>query len=150
MIIEGPDEVEVRCAPGDLVKDWSFTLKNVGKAPWPKTTCLCLEESKESTFILVGVVNPGDTFLASSELCDIQSPQKEGQIKYVFTLRETEDGEVFGPNVSIKLKIKQKPVDDESSLYKTRYTGANGLVFNAGVFDKKFRIQNSGNDIYPD
>jgi hypothetical protein len=45
MIIEGPDEVEVRCAPGDLVKDWSFTLKNVGKAPWPESTCLFLEES---------------------------------------------------------------------------------------------------------
>ena len=51
MIIEGPDEVELRCAPGDLVKDWSFTLKNVGKAPWPETTCLCLEESKERKVI---------------------------------------------------------------------------------------------------
>jgi len=65
MRIEGPDEVEVRCAPGDLVKDWSFTLKNVGKAPWPETTSLCLEESKEEQFIFVGAVKPGETFLAS-------------------------------------------------------------------------------------
>jgi hypothetical protein len=47
MKIEGPDEVEVRCGPGDLVQGWSFTLKNVGKAAWSENTCLYLEDSKE-------------------------------------------------------------------------------------------------------
>jgi hypothetical protein len=47
MKIEGPNEVEVTCEPGALVEGWSFTLKNVGKAPWPQTTYLSLEDSKE-------------------------------------------------------------------------------------------------------
>jgi hypothetical protein len=83
-------------------------------------------------------VKPGDTFLASYELCDIQSPQKEGQVKYVFTLREAEDGEVFGPSISIKLIIKQKPVFDNTDHYKVRYIGASGFSFNnEGVCNKK-------------
>jgi hypothetical protein len=129
----------VRCAPGDLVKDWSFTLKNVGKAPWPETTCLFLEESKDGISIYVGAVKPGDIFLASYELCEIHSPQKEGQVKYVFTLRDEEDGEVFGPSISIKLKIKQKPLFDETDHYKIKYIGAaKGFEFNAeGVCAKK-------------
>jgi hypothetical protein len=58
-----------------------------------------------------------------------------------------EDGEAFGPNISIKLKIKQKPVNDETFLYKVKYTGANNFLFNAGgVCDKRFRIQNIGTD----
>jgi len=65
--------------------------------------------------------------LASNKLCEIQSPQNEGQQKYVFTLREEEDGEVFGPSISIKLKIKQKPVDDVTNLYKISYVGASGF-----------------------
>jgi len=89
--------------------------------------------------------------LASYELCEIQSPQKEGQVKYVFTLRETEDGEVFGPNVSIKLKINQKPVNDETSFFKVKYTGASNFHFNQeGACEKKFRIQNLGTDEYPE
>jgi hypothetical protein len=88
--------------------------------------------------------------LASYELCEIQSPQKEGQVNYVFTLRETEEGEVFGPSISINLKIKQKPVFDDTDRYKIRYIGVAGFQFNAGVCDRRLRIQNSGTDEYPD
>ncbi len=65
MEVEGPDSLEVQCAPGDLVNVWAFTIKNVGKASWPENTCLCLEESKESMVIIVGAVRPGQTFTVS-------------------------------------------------------------------------------------
>jgi hypothetical protein len=62
-----------------------------------------------------------------------------------------EDGEVFGPKISIKLKIKQKAVDDETTLYKIRYIGASDFPFNEqGACDKSKRIQNSGNVEYPE
>ena len=44
--------------------------------------------------------------MASYLLSDIGSLQEKGQLKYVFILREVEDGKTFGPNISIKLKVK--------------------------------------------
>lgn len=89
--------------------------------------------------------------MASDKLCELQSPQKEGQAKYVFSLREVEDGVVFGPKISIKLKIKQKAIDDETTLYKIKYIGASDSKFNAdGACNINKRIQNTGTVEYPE
>jgi hypothetical protein len=58
-----------------------------------------------------------------------------------------EDGEVFGPNISIKLKIKQKAVDDETTLYKIRYIGASEFQFNKELVIrvKEFKTQAMSN-----
>jgi hypothetical protein len=37
------DTVEIKCNPSQQVRNWTFMVRNTGKAAWPDTTVLALE-----------------------------------------------------------------------------------------------------------